>query len=357
MKWMIAVLDPDSSYRDRFLKQWKTYPKEGVGLNWYDTPEAFAEVCRTRHVDAILVSPHLAGDALESVIQAILPPPILWYWREGNDAGDMEKYQPVSRIRQEILHRLSALPSHEPTVTRGGKLLFCTALSGGVGLSAIVQALAFTLKNHLPDKKIFIHAMQPFSLPECAIASVPTAQETYTLSDVVLSMRMPLSDVNMRLASCTVSRHGLDSIAAPKRAADFFEIREEEWVRLFETLKEREEWVLLDCPVGWLWRFPALLSVADRMLVIRHGESDQAVRLFLEALPYSWQDGKDALLDRKKRTPASTPLSGGASLLTDDTHFWLPFVAENEHASWERVVQVMQEQESLQEVVSWLLHS
>lgn len=264
MKWMIAVLDPDSSYRDRFLKQWKTYPKEGVGLNWYDTQEALAEVCRTRRVDAILVSPHLAGDALESVIQAILPPPILWYWREGNDAGDMEKYQPVSRIRQEILHRLSALPSHEPTVTRGGKLLFCTALSGGVGLSAIVQALAFTLKNHLPDKNIFIHAMQPFSLPECAIASVPTAQETYTLSDVVLSMRMPLSDVNMRLASCTVSRHGVDSIAAPKRAADFFEFVRRSGYACLKRLKSEKN--------GCFWTAPSVgFGVSRRCFPSRIG--------------------------------------------------------------------------------------
>lgn len=344
MKWRIAVIDPDTRYRDRFLAQWKTKPNEGIELEWMTDVASFLEASRHRIYDRLLVDSGVLDKQTKEEVEAVVSASNIFFWQDRTDERGPAKYQPVSRLRQDLLYLLSRQRSSEPTTDLGGQLIFCTALKGGLGVSTVTQALAGAYRRLFPDEHVFYFGLQPFwNANEIFALSDYRTALPYTLADVVLAMRMPAADVDLRLAACIIEQSGVDTFLPPRRPADFFDISKEEWIRLLRTVKKRESCVLVDCPAGWLWQFPQLFSVADRLLIFTDGMEEEGMRAFLEAIPYTWEEGRDAFLERgntKRRTRA----------------FSVPFLPGKSDASAQRRerISALSISSSIEEVVRWM---
>lgn len=299
MKWRIAVLDPDIRYRDRFLAQWNAAPKEGVEIEWMTSLESFLEAHRDRRYDALLADENALDKKAKKQIERIAPQTDLFYWRDQSDEHGPAKYQPVSRTRRDLFHLLSCKRSTENPKDLGGQLIFCTALSGGLGVTTVTRALAMAYRRLFSDQHVFYYELKPFSTSEkFSLSTKQNATSSYTIADVVLAMRMPAADVDLRLAACTVEQNGVATLLPPHHAADFFDITKEEWVALFHAVKKRHSCVFLDCPPGWLWQFSSFFSVTDRLLLFSNGKEEDRLRAFLDLIPYTWKEGRDAFLER-----------------------------------------------------------
>ena len=102
----------------------------------------------------------------------------------------------------------------------------------------------------------------------------------YTLADVILAMRTPCADAEMRLAACITEQDGVETFIPPSRPADFFDISQEEWIRLFRLVKKRASLVFVDCPAQARPAGPDP-TTATRCVLVLHTVFDGRKSFFL----------------------------------------------------------------------------
>lgn len=344
MKWRIAVIDPDVRYRDRFLTQWKNQPQEGVEIEWMVTSAAFLEAHHLCPYDRVILDDSALDIHAKDEIKKAITPTHLFYWQDKTDARGLAKYQPVSRLRQELFYLLSHQQNGEHSAETSGQLIFCTALQGGIGVSTVTKALAAGYRHLFPQQAVFYFGVQPFwSLKDLYLDSEKNTALPYTLADVILAMRTPCADAEMRLAACVTEQDGVETFIPPSRPADFFDISQEEWIRLFRLVKKRASLVFVDCPAGWLWHFSTFFSVADRLFLFSDSCEEEGIRAFLDAIPYTWKEGRDAFIERKEAAEGTRS-------------FCIPFLSGETNTldqQWE-IIAALRVSSSIKEVVEWI---
>lgn len=335
----VLIIDSDVTFKGRLLARIERDPDDLLQWRWAETLE---EALRLPALDPALILVE-EGIELEQVREAfshLVLPPRLLVWRDGPPAFDtwgVNKFQSAEALRRTILHVISLSAPRVQHVPRGGKLFAFTGIDGGVGTSTIVRATARTYVRRIGGP-LFYWSMDPLGRGRLFLDGT----SPYTLSDLILSMRLTAGDPVMRLAACLIKDGGLATLSPPKRAEDVMEIEPDEWLRFFQLLKDTQEKILVDLPTAFFYVMPELVQALDGLFLVLRNEERGLLERWAALTKYSWE-GRDRVIVRE------APRGGDA--------IYLPFIESRppiERRSPEDIEQELQQQPALEEVVRWM---
>lgn len=300
MRFTVLVLDPDVTYQARFMARVEKSPDDPLDWEWARDVEA--ALARMTPPDLLLVSEELDQDAVIRAYSQCEQTPLMMMWRKtapAYDAVGLCKYQSVEAIRHYVLYVLSLQKPRIPQNSRGGKLLAFSSVDGGVGTSTLARAAARAYIAR-QDRALFYWSMDPLGRGRLSVET----SSPFTLSDLVLSMRLNSGDPVLRLDACRIHQGKLSTILPPKRASDAMEITTQEWVRFFELLKDSEEKILIDLPIGYFYTMPDLVRQLDGLVLILRRAERGLVEHWSQLAHYPWKAGRDHIIVREGKAPA-----------------------------------------------------
>ncbi len=289
----VYLVDPDQAYAERLIPRFEAIPDTRIRLHYCGTAEELKKHSDTAPPSCVLYSQALDERELRQAVSTKTHA-FFFAW---DDASLGLKYLPVSTFYHRLLHLLSEhiqIPS--PSV-HPGKLMVFTSYDGGVGVSTLVRAVATALLDTRKSRDVLFLDLDPFRRDLFPAVSEPS-EDAYTLSDLVIAMRLPGMDAALRLDACLLIQQKIHYLLMPSRPEDFYQVRSDEWKNVFDLLKSKDMDILVDCSRDMLFHIPALVSSADRMLVMSRRSECDPVRLS-QSVGYEWNSKVDRLVVRE----------------------------------------------------------
>lgn len=288
---LVTIVDPDEGYRDRFYPRFMQH-KGPLQLQWARSPEELRGAPQNTCA-LLLIDPAFSEDPYWREQRWTFVP--VRRWSEKSETNAICKMQSVDQIYREMLFVLSEERQQEPDRLHpaNGALTLFMSTEAPATTKAFSRAVAKDVANRQASATVFFRSIDLLAPSD---EFFEQTDRDYTLSDLILSMRMPKGNPALRMAACESREDGFSTIRMPLRRKDLLEITDEEWAHFFSLLKEKYDVVLLSIHPDFLVQRRKACAEIDRIVWLGN---ETSARDWSSLADYPWKEGWDYLLPRK----------------------------------------------------------